>query len=355
MLFIPFPFAAAMVLLMLFASSLRRAGGDGGNVPFLALILLAATQSVLLGLRWGYGMTAIMYILPVTAALVPPLTYCGVSRLVRRSRRPLAMRLGLHAAPAALVALILAVLPQAIDAVLVSVFLGYAAAILLLMRQGTDALRLAAFEDASRVHKAILFAAAALILSALVDSYVALDFTWLDGRHALSAITGGNIAVLIALAIAASAASRTPVESSPADRSLPDGTAGTEATAPAADTTADTAAADREVMASIEALMQARQLYRDPNLTLDRLARRAGIPARQISGAINRTTGKNVSQYVNEFRIAEACQLLLSSDKPVTAIMFDAGFQTKSNFNREFRRVTGLSPAEWRQQKSGTG
>ena len=155
--------------------------------------------------------------------------------------------------------------------------------------------------------------------------------------------------MLIILAIAASAASRTPVESSSADRGLPD-----EAPAPeAAEPAADTAAADSEVMANIEALMQARTLYRDANLTLDRLARRAGISARQISGAINRTTGKNVSQYVNEFRIAEACQLLQSTDKPVTAIMFEAGFQTKSNFNREFRRVTGLSPVEWRQQKSG--
>lgn len=347
MLFIPFPFAAAMVLLMLLTGSLLRSGGEGRNVPFITLILLAAVQSVLLGLRWGYGITAIMHILPVSAALVPPLTYCGVARLVRQSRRPLAMRLALHGTPAAFIVLMLFVLPQAIDATLVAIFLGYAAAILLLMRQGTDALRLAAFEDAPQVHRAILFAAAALILSAMVDTYVALDFVWLGGRHALSVITGGNIGVLIVLAIAASAASRTPVESSTADRSLPDEAPAPEATEPAA----DTAAADREVAASIESLMRTRQLYRDANLTLDRLARRAGIPARQISSAINRTTGKNVSQYVNEFRIAEACQLLQSSDKPVTAVMFEAGFQTKSNFNREFRRVTGMSPVEWRQQK----
>ena len=349
MLFIPFPFAAAMVLLMLFAGSLRRSGGEGRNIPFLALILLAAVQSMLIGLRWGYGITAIMHVLPVTAALVPPLAYCGVARLVRRSTLSHFQRLALHSAPAVLVALMLAVLPMAIDVTLVAIFLGYAAAILRLMRQGTDALRLAAFEDASRAHEAILFAAAGLILSALVDIYLALDFVWLDGRHALGVITGGNIGVLIVLAIAASAASRTPVESSTADRGLPDESPAPEAAEPAA----DSAAADRDVMASIEALMQARTLYRDANLTLDRLARRAGIPARQISGAINRTTGKNVSQYVNEFRIAEACQLLQSTDKPVTAIMFEAGFQTKSNFNREFRRVTGLSPVEWRQQKSG--
>ena len=200
-LFIPFSFAAVMVLLMLFTGSLRQSGGEGRNIPFLALILLAAAQSVLPGLRWGYGITAIMHVLPVTAAQVPPLAYCGVARLVHRSTLSLVQRLALHSAPAVLVALVLAVLPMAIDVSLISIFLGYAAAILRLIRQGTDALRLAAFEDASRAHKAILFAAAGLILSALVDIYLALDFVWLDGWHALGVITGGNIGVPASLTV----------------------------------------------------------------------------------------------------------------------------------------------------------
>ncbi|WP_377845214.1 helix-turn-helix domain-containing protein [Bosea sp. UC22_33] len=60
-------------------------------------------------------------------------------------------------------------------------------------------------------------------------------------------------------------------------------------------------------------------------------------------------TGKNVSQYINDFRVAEACRLL-PAKRSVTMAMLEAGFQTKSNFNREFRRVTGLSPAAWRDR-----
>jgi len=97
-------------------------------------------------------------------------------------------------------------------------------------------------------------------------------------------------------------------------------------------------------------LMKDRHAYRDVDLNLDRLARKLAIPARQISAAINRATGKNVSQYVNEHRIAEACLLLAETEKPVTEIMFDVGFQTKSNFNREFRRVTDTTPLEWRDR-----
>ncbi len=65
---------------------------------------------------------------------------------------------------------------------------------------------------------------------------------------------------------------------------------------------------------------------------------------------VNRLAGKNVSQFINDFRIAEACRLLSETDMPVTAAMFESGFQTKSNFNREFRRVTALSPAAWRER-----
>ena len=109
-------------------------------------------------------------------------------------------------------------------------------------------------------------------------------------------------------------------------------------------------AQDREILGRVDRLLVEQKLFRDENLTLARLARRAGVPARQISGAINRLARKNVSQYINDCRIGEACRLLRETDMSVTAAMFDSGFQTKSNFNREFRRVTSLSPASWREK-----
>ncbi|MNN74956.1 HTH-type transcriptional activator RhaR [compost metagenome] len=78
-----------------------------------------------------------------------------------------------------------------------------------------------------------------------------------------------------------------------------------------------------------------------------------GIPARKVSQAINQQAGMNVSQYVNQLRIQQAARWLSSSDRPVTEIMLEAGFSTKSNFNREFLRVQGMSPSEWRRQQAG--
>ena len=58
----------------------------------------------------------------------------------------------------------------------------------------------------------------------------------------------------------------------------------------------------------------------------------------------------NVPQYVNTFRIRDACRMLEETDVPITGIVFEVGFTTKSNFNREFQRVTGLSPSAWREK-----
>ena len=74
-----------------------------------------------------------------------------------------------------------------------------------------------------------------------------------------------------------------------------------------------------------------------------------GLPARQLSQAINRVRGMNVSRYVNDFRIKDVCAVLQQEDVTVTEAMYRAGFSTKSNFNREFLRVTGMTPDQWRK------
>ncbi|PDT28197.1 AraC family transcriptional regulator [Rhizobium sp. L9] len=333
MIFIPLPFVVALLLLILFVAVLRRDEEVAPNLPFLALILVSALQSALSGLRWGYGVQGVGLVVPVIAAVVPPLAYGGVSRLVRTSRRSLAGRIGLHAVPAIFILLLVTFWRDAIDVALVLIFVGYAVAILLLMRPGADALRLAPFEGAVPAYRAIIFAAAALCLSAAVDILVFLDFISAHSERALALISVGNLAALVILGIAAAAASRSRVPPEITE------------VAPRSDTSED-----KGTIAAVDALMEAKKLYRDANLNLDRLARKAGIPARQISAAINRAMDKNVSQYVNDYRIGEACRLLSATEKTVTEVMFEVGFQTKSNFNREFRRVTDMTPVAWRQR-----
>ena len=102
------------------------------------------------------------------------------------------------------------------------------------------------------------------------------------------------------------------------------------------------------LMQQLNTLLVDQALFADNELNLQRLARKAGVPARQVSRAVNSQTGLNVSQWVNEARINAACELLRQSDASIIEIMDKVGFATKSNFNREFRRITNTSPTAWR-------
>jgi AraC-like DNA-binding protein len=330
---IPLPFLVGLCLLVLLAVVARRDGEAKPNGPFLLLIVGCAVQAFLIGLRWGYGLEQLRYVLPVLAAVQPPLVYLSFERLVE-------LRSGagvwLHAVPAALVAVLILAFPPLVDAALVAIYLGYAAGLLLVARRGPDALRAARFEGVVPAYRALQLAVAALIFSTLIDVLVFLDLERMQGAHAGEIVGFANLLGLLALGVAVTVAGRAQPPN--------------EMTIVAAGT-AVVEEPDEAVMAAIEALMGAKRLYRDPDLNLTRLARRAGFPVRDISMAINRLKGCNVSQYINGYRIEDACRRLAETDDPVTGIMFDCGFQTKSNFHREFRRVTGVNPSAWRAQK----
>jgi AraC-like DNA-binding protein len=168
-------------------------------------------------------------------------------------------------------------------------------------------------------------------------------------------ITVGNISLLIIMGVAAANIGQTAgtqPEAEPARAAVPGSPMAAQA-----DTGAEIVYRPEElekVIADIETLLVTKSLFRDVGLNLDRLARRLAIPARMVSVAINQRRSKNVSQFVNEFRIAEACTLLRTTSQSVTDVMFNVGFQTKSNFNREFRRVTGMTPVQWRGEAART-
>jgi AraC-like DNA-binding protein len=101
-----------------------------------------------------------------------------------------------------------------------------------------------------------------------------------------------------------------------------------------------------------EQVVAERQLYKqEGGITLEHAGRILVIPARQISQAINRIYGGSFSQYLNDCRV-KAAQFLLTEqeDMHITTLMLEAGFSTKSNFNKEFQRVTGVSPSEYRKR-----
>ncbi|MEO1407813.1 MAG: AraC family transcriptional regulator [Pseudomonadota bacterium] len=106
---------------------------------------------------------------------------------------------------------------------------------------------------------------------------------------------------------------------------------------------------DRVIYDRLNTLMDEATLFRDPELTVARLGRRLGVPARSVSSAVNRVTGENVSRYINLRRVQHAILLLETTNLPVTDVMLESGFLSKSSFNTEFRRITGRTPSEHRK------
>lgn len=99
-------------------------------------------------------------------------------------------------------------------------------------------------------------------------------------------------------------------------------------------------------------LIQAEQLHKlEFGITLPQAARKLQVPARQLSNAVNQIYGKSFSMHLNDLRVQEAQALLQTRpDLSIIEVMHEAGFSTKSNFNKEFLRVTGMSPSAYRDE-----
>lgn len=328
---IPLPFLAGLVFALTLYRSLKGVEVSGTRRYFHAFLVLYVLQGIGVGLRFGYGVEALIPFLPVSASLMPPLAFLAF--LGMTSKPP--PRPWLHLLPPLAVAFAVGFQRDLVDLLLLVVFLGYGVALWrLTMSRGGEVMAEASLQRMLPALRAARLTAVLMLFFALSDATLAL-YTSVYGPGDVPLAVGLMNVIAVAAVLAYYFG--------------PDFSQRRSAT-PALEATEE----DRTILARVEAALDERELYKNEDLSLAKLARRSGLPARELSAAINRATGLNVSQFVNNRRIAEACRLLRESERTVTGIMLDVGFSTKSNFNREFRRVTGLSPAQYRTQ-TGAG
>lgn len=80
-------------------------------------------------------------------------------------------------------------------------------------------------------------------------------------------------------------------------------------------------------------------------------ARRAGLSPAAFSRYFRKKMGHTFEDFVNEVRVGRSCRALIETpEKSVAEIAFAAGYNNLANFNRQFRRRTGLSPVEYRRR-----
>jgi AraC-like DNA-binding protein len=84
-------------------------------------------------------------------------------------------------------------------------------------------------------------------------------------------------------------------------------------------------------------------------LSLSKVAKAANISANYLSEKFKQVTGINFVEYVTRIRFAKACRLLHDLDLRISEIAFAVGFQSLSQFNRVFKKLSGKSPTEYRR------
>jgi AraC-like DNA-binding protein len=97
------------------------------------------------------------------------------------------------------------------------------------------------------------------------------------------------------------------------------------------------------------ALMAAEQPWLEPELTLTELAQRLRTNPGLLSRVINAGCGQNFSDFVNTYRVQEARRKLADAryaHYSLVGVALESGFNSKSTFNRVFKKLSGQAPSE---------
>lgn len=109
-----------------------------------------------------------------------------------------------------------------------------------------------------------------------------------------------------------------------------------------------------EIGQALVALMQKEQLYKRPELTLSMVAEQLDIKPYLLSRAIKEVFQVKFSDYINNLRVAEVQRLIADPQNEhytLLSLAMDAGFNSKSSFNRAVKKHLGISPSELKHKQ----
>lgn len=108
----------------------------------------------------------------------------------------------------------------------------------------------------------------------------------------------------------------------------------------------------RELWEKLDNLVVKQQLFRNYDLTLDLLSAQTSINKYQISEMLNGYKHKSFYSYINEYRIEYFKHIVnkaIEKDEDINflSLAYEAGFKSKSSFNRYFKEINGETPSEY--------
>jgi len=305
---------------------------------FLCIFLLTlATIGLLLGFRLSFGAVWAARIQPLVAVMVAPSAYLGFDALTQVGEPKWRKLLLVNGIPIAIAQMaIFANLPVSADVFVLGVTCIYLFRLARLLPCSADDFVHVAPHVLSILRSAVY--ATIILLGMMVASDLLIVAASILAGDAfvlkfLTGMSGVFTAFVFVVALVGAPMLLRATKSSLASPEQPNDS-------------------DRTMLAALDALMNEKRIYTDSNLTLARVARRVSVPVRDVSIAINRVTGENFSRYINGFRVRHAQNSLRTTALPITEVMFDAGFVSKSSFNTEFRRIVGQTPSQFRSDKA---
>ncbi len=116
-------------------------------------------------------------------------------------------------------------------------------------------------------------------------------------------------------------------------------------------------AIDQLLLGRIKSEMQEKKYFLNPKLTLQIFAKNLNEPSRKLSLHINYGLKKSFIDFVNEYRVEEFKKNIKDkkmSHLTFTGIALESGFNSKSTFNRVFKKITGENPSSFQKRAQNT-
>lgn len=114
---------------------------------------------------------------------------------------------------------------------------------------------------------------------------------------------------------------------------------------------------DVKHLMELKALMEEKKVYKDEGVSLKSLSLQLNINDRYLSHLINERLKKSFFDLINHYRVEEAKRMLVVDNdrKNVLEIAYEVGFNTKSAFNRAFKKHTSMTPTQFRDSAGNSG
>ena len=101
----------------------------------------------------------------------------------------------------------------------------------------------------------------------------------------------------------------------------------------------------------VTSFMSKEEPWLQSDFTLRQLSDAIESNSLYTSTVLNQSFGKNFSDFVNGYRLDRAKELLVKNELKLFAVALESGFANKNSFNRVFKKLTGMTPSEYRENQ----